>query len=255
MPQFKILAFVFLVLVILIISGTQPAWNGHGTPLLGCVAAEAQTGAQWREADPVRVIIDSTADWGRIMFDDLNGTNTNGIGIRSVLGSGWLVGKDDDDVLDAGRKMAWPDTEYNRSITRRGDMVAFFKGLRDFHYTEAYADLVLDVDMSLPQIYVWLMVGGNGTTTFDIVSKSTGGTIWRDVIVGNGETQQVRRVMTPQPFIRTGRSESAVVVAWLSLATITIIILNFPILEVPGKRLAKRRKARSPHRGDGEAEG
>ena len=35
--------------------------------------------------DPVKVLIDSTADWGRIMFDDLNGTNTNGIRIKTVL--------------------------------------------------------------------------------------------------------------------------------------------------------------------------
>jgi len=193
----------------------------------------------------VKVLVDSTADWGRILFDDLNGTNTNGIRIKTVLGSGWLLGKEADDVLDAGRKVPWPDTDYDRIVTRQGDMVTFFKGLRDFHYTEAYADLVLEIDTSLPQIYVWLMVGGNGTTTFDIVSQTTGGTIWRDVVVGNGETQQVRRVMTPQPFFRAGRAESAVVVAWLSIVIITIIFLNFPILELVARRVRRRREAES----------
>jgi hypothetical protein len=201
----------------------------------------------------VKVLIDSTADWARILFDDLNGTNTNGMRIKSVLGSGWLVGNDDNDVLDAGRKIPWPDTEYDRIVTRKGDMVAFFKGLRDFHYTEAYADLILEVDTNLPQIYVWLMTGGNGTTTFDIVSKTTGGTIWRDVIIGTGETQQVRRVMTPQPFFRAGRAESAVVVAWLSIVIITIILLNFPILEVINRRIRRRGETRSSQRREGEA--
>jgi hypothetical protein len=213
---------------------------------LSAPVARAQTDSgQWRQADPVKVLIDSTADWGRILFDDLNGTNTNGIKIKTVLGSGWLLGKESDDVLDAGRKVPWPDTDYDRIVTRQGDMVTFFKGLRDFHYTEAYADLVLEIDTSLPQIYVWLMVGGNGTTTFDIVSQTTGGTIWRDVVVGNGETQQVRRVMTPQPFFRAGRAESAVVVAWLSVVIITIIFLNFPILELVARRVRRRREADS----------
>jgi hypothetical protein len=221
---------------------------------LSAPVARAQTDTgQWRQADPVKVIIDSTADWGRILFDDLNGTNTNGIRIKTVLDSGWLLGKEEDDVLDAGRKIPWPDTDYDRIITRQGDMVTFFKGLRDFHYTEAYADLVLEIDTSLPQIYVWLMVGGNGTTTFDIVSKTTGGTIWRDVVVGNGETQQVRRVMTPQPFFRAGRAESSVVVAWLSVVIITIIFLNFPILELVARRIRRRRQADSPQPDETEA--
>jgi hypothetical protein len=221
---------------------------------LSAPVARAQTDTgQWRQADPVKVIIDSTADWGRILFDDLNGTNTNGIRIKTVLDSGWLLGKEEDDVLDAGRKIPWPDTDYDRIITRQGDMVTFFKGLRDFHYTEAYADLVLEIDTSLPQIYVWLMVGGNGTTTFDIVSKTTGGTIWRDVVVGNGETQQVRRVMTPQPFFRAGRAESAVVVAWLSVVIIAIIFLNFPILELVARRIRRRREADSPQPDETEA--
>ncbi len=200
---------------------------------------EAQETTTWTEAQPVKVIIDSSSDWGRIMFDDLNGTNTNGLRIHSVVSAGWSLGEDNNDILDAGRKIPWPDTQYNVTITRKGDMVTFFKGLGDFHYTEAYAELVLDVDVSSPQIYVWLMVGGNGTTTFEIASQATGGTIWRDVLVGSGETQQVKRVMTPQPFFRTGRTENVVVIGWLTFAVVLVVLLNFPVLEA--LRRAKRK--------------
>jgi len=213
-------------------------------PNIGMRAVAAQETGDWREAEPVKVIIDSTSDWGRIMFDDLNGTNTNGIRITSVVEDGWLQGKDVDTVIDAGQKIPWPDTEYNHIITRHGDMVMFFKGVGDFHYTEAYAVLVLSIDVSMPQIYVWLMVGGNGTTTFQIVSEATGGTIWQDVLVGNGETQQVRRVLTPQPFFRTGRTENGVVILFLSLALVTIIVLNFPIFEAVRRQIKRRHRIR-----------
>lgn len=184
---------------------------------------------QWREASPTRVIIRSTSDWGRVLFDDLNGTNSNGLRIRSVVDSGWLEGEDSNDQLYVGRKMSWPDREYNSDIVRKGDMVAFFKGLNDFHYTEVYADLVLEVNIGLPQDYIWLMTGGKGTTSFEIVNRDNGGTIWRDIIVASGETEQVRRVMSPQPFLRTGRSETNIVIAWLLVAILVMIILNFPI--------------------------
>ena len=227
-----------ILLLLLCLSGGLGSSFITNTP--GIVAAQ---NPDWREVEPVKVTIDSTADWGRIMFDDLNGSNTNGIRIRSVLESGWTLGKDASNVLDAGRKVPWPDTEYDHIIIRKGDMVSFFKGLRNFRYTEAYAVLVLEVDTSLPQIYLWLMMGGNGTTTYQIASQATGGTIWRDVLVGNGETQQVRRVLTPQPFFRTGRTENSVVVVWLAALVIIIIVLNFPIFEGLG-RLVRRRARR-----------
>jgi len=198
----------------------------------------------WREASPTRIIVRSTADWGRILFDDLNGTNSNGIRIRSVVNSGWLEGRGPDEQLYVGRKIPWPDTEYDQIVARRGDMVAFFKGLGDFHYVEAYADLVLEVNIDLPRVYVWLMTGGNGTTTFEIVSQDTGGTIWRDIVVATGETQQVRRVMSPQPFFRPGRTESSIVVTWLSIAILVMIVLNFPILEVLKEGLRRKWRTR-----------
>lgn len=216
--------------------------------MISTVAAQNQTNEDWRETEPVKVIVDSTADWGRILFDDLNGTNSNGIRVRSVVSSGWMVGKDDDDVLDVGRKIPWRDAVYNQTVIRKGDLLGFFKGLRDFQYTEAYAVLIFDVNVNLPQVYVWLMTGGIGTTTFEIVSQSTGGTIWRDIVVGSGETQQVKRVMSPQPFFRTGRSENAFVVAWLSIAIIVTIVLNFPVLEVLRRRLRRKRVNPDPER-------
>ena len=203
----------------------------------------AQGGADWHE-EPVRVIIQSTSDWGRILFDDLNGTNSNGLGIKSVLDSGWSTGQDFDDTLQAGRKLAWPDQVYGQTVLRHGDLVEFFKGLNDFHYTEVYADLVLNVDASLPQVYLWLMGGGNGTTTFEITSPATGGTIWRDIIVGNSVTQQVRRVMSPQPFLHPGRTESTVVIAWLGIVVFAIVVMNFPIFEIIYRRIKHPHQSR-----------
>ncbi len=200
--------------------------------------------AEWQETEPMRVIIQSTSDWGRILFDDLNGTNSNGIRVASVLASGWFTGKYIDYALDVGRKLPWQDQAYNQTIVRHGDLMSFYKGLRDFRYSEVYADVVFDVDLSLPQIYVWLMSGGNGTTTFEINNLADGGTIWRDIIVGNGVTQQVRRVMSPQPFFRPGRSESIVVAAWVSVALVLVIFLNFPILELLVYKIKRRRRGR-----------
>jgi hypothetical protein len=205
--------------------------------------AAAEVSPDWHE-EPVRVIIQSTSDWGRILFDDLNGTNSNGLGIQSVLGSGWTTGKDFDDLLQAGRKLAWPDQVYGRIVLRHGDLVEFFKGLNDFHYTAIYADLVLNVDASLPQVYLWLMGGGNGTTTFEITSPATGGTIWQDIIVGSSVTQQVRRVMSPLPFLHPGRTESLVVIVWLGIVVAAIIVMNFPVLELIHRRIKHARQAR-----------
>jgi hypothetical protein len=214
--------------------------------------------AQWREASPTRVIIRSTADWSRVLFDDLNGTNSNGLRIRSVVDSGWLEGKDSNDQLYVGRKIAWPDTEYDTIVARKGDMVAFFKGLNDFHYTEVYADLVLEVNIDLPRVYIWLMTGGNGTTSFEIVNEDNGGTLWRDIIVASGETQQVKRVMSPQPFFRAGRTESSVVVTWLTIGILVMVVLNFPILEtllsLVRRKTRTRTKASNGSTGEGGTE-
>jgi len=211
----------------------------------------AQPFPDWRDTEPVRVVVRSTSDWGRILFDDLNGTNSNGIRLKSVLDSGWVTGQDagySHGSLDVGRKIPWPAEVYNQIEVRHGDMFGFFKGLGNFRFIEAYADLVLEFDVSIPQSYVWLMSGGNGTTTFQIVSPSTEGTVWRDLIIGQGHTEEVRRVMTPQPFFHPGRSESTVVVTWLVVAIVAIILLNLPVLELLHRRV-KRARTRSRVRG------
>jgi len=243
----RCLALAFAVLIISQTAAVSFAANGLEP---ASRVAEVNTN-QWREASQVRVIINSTSDWGRILFDDVNGTNSNGIRIKTVVDYGWLEGKDSDDQLYVGRKFAWPDTEYNATLARKGDMVAFFKGLNDFHSTEAYADLILEVNIDLARVYVWLMTGGKGVTSFEIVSQDTGGTIWRDIIVGSGETQQVKRVMSPQPFFRTGRAESSVLVTWLTIGIIVIVVLNFPILETLLALVRKKKQAR-PTASDGD---
>ena len=229
----------FGIIILLLLTASIITAANHTQPVAGQLLP-----AEWQETEPMRVIIQSTSDWGRILFDDLNGTNLNGIRVASVLASGWFTGKYIDYALDVGRKLPWQDQAYNQTIVRHGDLMSFYKGLRDFRYSEVYADVVFDVDLSLPQIYVWLMSGGNGTTTFEINNLADGGTIWRDIIVGNGVTQQVRRVMSPQPFFRPGRSESIVVAAWVSVALVLVIFLNFPILELLVYKIKRRRRGR-----------
>jgi hypothetical protein len=241
----KCVPFVFVILLILETLGTG---NTASASRSTSGSAGLDASDNWQEAAPVRVVMRSNSDWGRILFDDLNGTNSNGIKIKSVLSSGWLEGRGTDYVVYAGRKMAWPDTEYNESITRHGDMVAFFKGLRDFNNAVAYADLTLEVNLDLNRVYIWLMTGGNGTTTFEIISRDTGGIIWQDIVVGAGETLQVRRVMSPQPFLEAGRAESTIVVAWLSIVILAIIVLNFPVVEAFRKRMRRKPDRSEPRR-------
>jgi len=183
------------------------------------------------------VTIRSTSDWGRILFDDLNGTNTNGIAIAEVLDTGWFTAQNAEYTLVAGSKVAWQDQVFNQTIIRHGDQVEFFKGLRNFQFSEAYADLLLDINMSMPQVSVWLMTGGEGTTTFEMTNINTGGTLWQDVIVGNGVTQQVRRIMSPQPFFQTATNGDLVVMGWLAGVVVIVIVLNFPIPELISHKL------------------
>ena len=237
--------FAVVTLALLVVSFIS-TWNSIPS-VIG-----QQLPAEWQETEPMRVIIQSTSDWGRLLFDDLNGTGTNGIRIRTVLTSGWFTGKYIDYALDVGRNLPWQDQAYNQTVVRHGDLMSFYKGLLDFRYSEVYADIVFDVDLSMPQIYVWLMSGGNGTTTFEINNLSNGGTIWRDIIVGNGVSQQVRRVMSPQPFFHPARSESVVVAAWLSVALVVVIFLNFPILEFIVYRIRNRRNRNRNNRNGSE---
>jgi hypothetical protein len=92
------------------------------------------------------------------------------------------------------------------------------------------------------------MTGGNGVTSFEIVSKDTGATVWRDIVVGTGETQQVKRVISPQTFFRPGRTETPVAVVWLSILIVAIIVLNFRVPEAVRARLRRKRGSYEPKR-------
>ncbi|MEM4246204.1 MAG: hypothetical protein QW390_02795, partial [Candidatus Bathyarchaeia archaeon] len=108
--------------------------------------------AFWRETPEVRVVMRSTADWARIMFDDTNGTNTNGIRFKRVGDYGWVIRHDDDDIIHVGMDVTWFDVLYGgESVNKTGDIFAFFKGDNDFEYTEDYDDIVFEVDTTAAQ--------------------------------------------------------------------------------------------------------
>ncbi len=44
----------------------------------------------WERTSEVRILMDSTADWARIMFNDLYGTYLSGVRIVKFDQSGWL---------------------------------------------------------------------------------------------------------------------------------------------------------------------
>ncbi|MEM2122382.1 MAG: hypothetical protein QXE79_01970 [Candidatus Bathyarchaeia archaeon] len=177
---------------------------------------------KWVKTPLFRVLMKSTADWARIMFDDQEGRNTNGIRLYDVKAHGWILGNDGDDMIDIGRDLTWYDILYNGTSTvKTGDIVAFFKQNNDFDYTEMYADLVFEVDESRDQVYIFLMVAGQGTTTFEIINKETGALVWRDIVSGIGGTQHIQRFIPAKIFIRSTKVESITV---LSLALITIFI-------------------------------
>jgi hypothetical protein len=99
------------------------------------------------------------------------------------------------------------------------------------------------------------MTGGNGTTSFEIVNKDNGGTLWRDIVVASGETQQVKRVMSPQPFFQPGRAESSVVVTWLTIGILVMVLLNFPILETILALVRRKTRTHAKASGSDNGEG
>lgn len=187
------------------------------------ISEEAKDSGNWIKTPVFRVIIKSTADWARIMFDDQEGKNTNGIRLYEVEDYGWILGNDKDDVIDVGKDLTWYDILYNGTSTvKTGDIVAFFKQNNDFDYTEMYADLVFEVDESRDQVYIFLMVAGQGTTTFELINKESGAIVWRDIITGIGGTQHIQRFIPTKLFVRSVKVESTTV---LSLALITVFIV------------------------------
>ncbi|MEM2902273.1 MAG: hypothetical protein QXO32_06045 [Candidatus Bathyarchaeia archaeon] len=183
----------------------------------------------WLTTSPIRVEMKSTADWGRIMFDDANGTNTNGIRLVSVLGYGWIMGNDEDDVIDVGVDLTWYDILYEgEAVSKTGDIVAFFKGNEDFDYTEMYADVILEVDGGSQQVYMYLMIAGKGVTTFQLVNLKTGLPVWRETVSGDGRTMHIKRYVPTQNFLRTPTVGSATVVSMMVVSALILLGLNLP---------------------------
>lgn len=184
---------------------------------------------EWVATSPIRVEMKSTADWARIMFDDANGTNTNGVRLGSVLGYGWVMGNDEDDTIDVGIDLTWYDILYEgETVSKTGDIVAFFKGNGDFDYTEMYADVILEVDAGAQQVYIYLMIAGRGVTTFQLVSLKTGLTVWRETISGDGRTMHVKRYIPTQNFLRPPTVGSVTVLSMIVVSTLILLGLNLP---------------------------
>jgi hypothetical protein len=180
----------------------------------------------WQNTSEIRIVMDSTADWARIMFNDLTGTNQNGLQIVRFDSRGWLLGNDSDDAIDAGSGLTFIDVLYNTTVTRSGDIVGFFKGNNDFSHTIMYADVVLKVDRDMRQVYMVLMLAGAGTTTFELISKDTGVMIWQDTETGNSYTQYIKRMVPEEAFFAKQEVESILVVVLAAATIVTIAILT-----------------------------
>lgn len=189
----------------------------------------------WQRTPEVRIIMDSTADWARIMFNDLYGTDLNGIRIVEFHGHGWLMGNDSDDRIDVGRGLTFLDVIYNRTVLKTGDIIGFFKGNNDFRHTKMFADVVLDVNMDIGSVSVYLMLAGAGTTSFQFVNKQSGTVIWQDMETGHSITQYTPRSMSPQAFFAKEKIDAFLVLALVLGAGVTIVLLNV----APLRRISK----------------
>jgi hypothetical protein len=170
------------------------------------------------------------------MFNDLYGTNQNGLRVLAFHSRGWLSGNGTDDRIDAGFALTFVDVLYNSTVARTGDIAGFFKGNNNFAHTKMFVDVVLDVDMGLPNVYVVLMLAGAGTTTFQFINKQTGAVIWQDAETGRSFTEYVIRTMSPQAFFIKESLNSILVFVLIIGGIITIIALNPIPLRRPVKR-------------------
>jgi len=180
----------------------------------------------WQHTPEVRIIMDSTADWARIMFNDLDGTNQNGLSIVAFRSHGWLSGNDSNDRIDAGFGLTFVDVIYNSTVAKTGDIVGFFKGNNDFSHTKMFVDVILNVNMGDQNVFVVLMLAGAGTTTFQFINKATGVLIWQDAETGRSFTQYVIRTMSPQAFFVKESINTILVLAVIIGGVLTIIALN-----------------------------
>ncbi len=187
------------------------------------------TETRWVRTPLIRVVIRSTADWIKMMFDDdQDGTNRNGIRIVSVVQFGWQIGGKVDNEIIIKRKWLWHDVRYDTTVEKFGDMVAFNKGPNDFNYTVFFADLVLDVDASVSTGYVWLMLAGRGTTSFELMNLQNEYVFWRVTLIGTGHTSHVRRYIMIESFFRSW-DVSALTIATLVACTILVMLAFSPL--------------------------
>lgn len=219
--QIIVLLFIFLQTDIVVCTSQNNTFSDQST-----IVNHA-----WEETPEFRLIMRSTADWGRIMFDDTNGTNTNGIRFKEIISYGWVIKHDENDIIDVGVDLTWFDILYGGDpVNKTGDIVAFFKGENDFEYTEVFSDIIFEVDTSLSQIYIYLMISGKGTTTFELYNKKTNTIIWKETYSGDGHTQHIKRYIPSQLFFQVPRVASTTVIS-MALITILIVIgLNLPQL-------------------------
>jgi len=187
----------------------------------------ARTGLTgWQRTPEVRIIMDSTSDWARIMFNDFYGTNLNGIRVVEFGSHGWLLGNDSNYRIDASRGLTFIDVIYNTTVMKTGDIVGFFKGNNDFRHTKMFVDVILEVNMDMPSVGMYLMLAGAGTTTFQFINKETGVMIWEDTETGRSVTQYVPKYLSPQVFFAKEEIDTYLVYALLAGAILTIVILN-----------------------------
>lgn len=219
---------VAMINCILLVMSVIPLCGTLTYDAKGSVGELGNPGASWRETPPIRVVMKSTADWARIMFDDEVGNNTNGIRFKYVIAYGWLKGNDSDDEISIG-KSAWYDILYNVTVKKTGDIVAFNKQRNDFDYTEMYADIVFETDMGTITGYVWLMLAGQGITTFHLMNLEGRYVVWEETLSGTGHTRHEKRYIMIDSFFRRWEI-SPTSIAVLTLLVILVMVLLGPVI-------------------------
>ena len=227
----KIARGVFLVsLIILVLLGSTILTEYY------LRSNQLKQNAGWERTSEVRIVMDSTADWARIMFNDLYGTYLNGVRIVKFGQSGWLSGNDSDDRVDAGFSLTFVDIIYNSTVVRTGDIVGFFKGNNDFRHTRMFADLYLEVDTSMMSVSIYLMLAGAGTTTFEFIDKQSGTIMWQDTETGNSFSQYVRRSIPSDAFFLKPQIRNLSVLLLFAFGIILIVLLDV----IPARYNSKR---------------
>jgi len=240
MNSAKIWVTMTAILSVLLVTKVVPPCVLAASRAEGMTKEPHNLGTGWRETPPIRVVMKSTADWGRIMFDDEAGNNTNGIRFKYILSCGWLKGNDSDDEITIG-KGTWIDVLYNVTVKKTGDIVAFNKQRNDFNHTEMYADIVFETDTRLVTGYFWLMLAGQGTTTFQLINLEEQYTIWQETLSGTDHTSHVKRYIMLDSFFRKWEI-SPTSIAFLALIVILVMVLLGPV--IPERRGIPRNRMR-----------